>query len=453
MTLSTETNKIVYDGVEFQDTFAYNFRVDQVEDMEVYLAAELIPAGNYVVTGIGDDLGGDVILDSPLTEAQTVTLLRDVPQTQQTDYQPFDAFPAESHESALDKLTMLTQQLQEQVNRSLLVPVDDDSGEPFTLGTPVALEVVQYNADETGIEASGIDATEFNNNVQAAADSADAAAASAAQAENTFDLKKDGYELDGLHKIYAADLDDLAVNSKFFIDSTAVTNEPPDFVGLGVIETDYWGTDQTQAVQLLTSMDNANAGKAWIRNQEADVWSDWNGFGSGGATVSDTPPPDPNDGALWWDSIGGKPYIFYNDGDSSQWVEEVPNAVDSVNALGVDYDNTDSELDAVNVQEAIDELAVAPVIIAMGESNSAGTTLRFSFGFSGVSSLGTGRYRYTFTTPQPDTQYVVSGLAAGSSLYVSWTTLTTTHFDIQTNVSSGAATSVLHSVLVTRIKS
>ena len=43
--------------------------------------------------------------------------------------------------------------------------------------------------------------------------------------------------------------------------------------------------------------------------------------GSGGAsiTVSDTPPPNPSQGALWWESVNGQMYVFYNDGSSSQW--------------------------------------------------------------------------------------------------------------------------------------
>jgi len=33
-----------------------------------------------------------------------------------------------------------------------------------------------------------------------------------------------------------------------------------------------------------------------------------------------SPPSDPADQPLWWDSTNGKLYVYYNDGDSSQWV-------------------------------------------------------------------------------------------------------------------------------------
>ena len=43
----------------------------------------------------------------------------------------------------------------------------------------------------------------------------------------------------------------------------------------------------------------------------------------GGASVStdDTPPTSPSDGDLWWDSQSGKLNVYYEDVDTSQWVE------------------------------------------------------------------------------------------------------------------------------------
>jgi len=48
--------------------------------------------------------------------------------------------------------------------------------------------------------------------------------------------------------------------------------------------------------------------------------------GGGGATVttSDTPPLTPTSGDLWWKSNEGRLKVYYNDGDSSQWVDASP---------------------------------------------------------------------------------------------------------------------------------
>ena len=61
------------------------------------------------------------------------------------------------------------------------------------------------------------------------------------------------------------------------------------------------------------------------------------GGGGGGASVTtdDTAPSSPNDGDLWWDSDGGKMYVYYADADSSQWVSvSVPGPVGATGAAG-----------------------------------------------------------------------------------------------------------------------
>ena len=39
------------------------------------------------------------------------------------------------------------------------------------------------------------------------------------------------------------------------------------------------------------------------------------------ATVSDNAPSNPSQGDLWWNSIEGKLKIYYDDGQSAQWVD------------------------------------------------------------------------------------------------------------------------------------
>jgi len=44
---------------------------------------------------------------------------------------------------------------------------------------------------------------------------------------------------------------------------------------------------------------------------------------SGGSSVTtdDNPPTNPNDGDVWWDSQNGRLNVYYQDADSSQWVD------------------------------------------------------------------------------------------------------------------------------------
>jgi hypothetical protein len=70
----------------------------------------LILNTDFTVTGAGNENGGSLKTIAPVAVTSTLTVLRDVPATQLTRYVEGDAFPAQSHERALDKLTMLCQQ-------------------------------------------------------------------------------------------------------------------------------------------------------------------------------------------------------------------------------------------------------------------------------------------------------------------------------------------------------
>lgn len=64
-------------------------------------------------------------------------------------------------------------------------------------------------------------------------------------------------------------------------------------------------------------------GKTWTYN--GNNWRVVGGGGSGGLSssisVSDTPPNTVSDGDLWWNSDEGVLKVYYNDGNSSQWVD------------------------------------------------------------------------------------------------------------------------------------
>ena len=176
MTVSTTTNKAIHTGNNSLVTFAYTYRMDQDSDMEVYLDDVLQPSG-YVVSRNPDDIGGTVTFDIAPAAGVIVTLLRYIDFTQETDYVPYDPFPAESHEDALDKLTMITQQIQEQVDRNTQriggSPDTDTSAPPYDSGkcwkwSTTEQKVINstYDPDQQVILAQGYanDALTYANN-------------------------------------------------------------------------------------------------------------------------------------------------------------------------------------------------------------------------------------------------------------------------------------------------
>jgi hypothetical protein len=123
--ISSTTSKVQYLLSSTTETLAVPFYflenthlkvIKTVDDVQTVLSL----GTHYTVTGAGVSAGGSVVLTGTgVAVGNTVTVKRSVPLTQLVDYVYNDRFPAETHEKALDKLTMICQFLQEQAERSL----------------------------------------------------------------------------------------------------------------------------------------------------------------------------------------------------------------------------------------------------------------------------------------------------------------------------------------------
>lgn len=126
MTLSTTINRVSYTGNAATVKFAFPYKFIKNADLKVYLEGTLQTiTTDYTVTGAGLEAGGEVEFLSAPGTGESVVILREVAFTQETDLVENDPLPAETMEDALDKLTMGLQQMQETIDRALLVaPVD-----------------------------------------------------------------------------------------------------------------------------------------------------------------------------------------------------------------------------------------------------------------------------------------------------------------------------------------
>jgi len=58
----------------------------------------------------------------------------------------------------------------------------------------------------------------------------------------------------------------------------------------------------------------------WDRTTAGQIKANAAGGGGTSTTISDTPPGSPTAGSMWWESDTGTLWIYYNDGNTSQWV-------------------------------------------------------------------------------------------------------------------------------------
>ena len=143
MTVSSTTVKNSYSGNGSTTQFAYGYKIFADSDLIVIIRSaagtETVKTltTHYTVSGAGDASGGNVTFTAGNIPASgdTVVIIREVPQTQAIDYIANDPFPAESHEEGLDRATMTTQQVQEELNRSIkLSRTNTMTSTEFTVG-------------------------------------------------------------------------------------------------------------------------------------------------------------------------------------------------------------------------------------------------------------------------------------------------------------------------------
>ena len=144
MTISSTTVKNSYSGDGSTPSFNYTFKIFADSDLQVIIRSaagtETVKTitTHYTVSGAGNTNGGSITFTAGNipTATETVVLRRAVPQTQAIDYIANDPFPAESHEEGLDRATMTTQQIQEELDRAIkLSRTNTMTSTEFTVGS------------------------------------------------------------------------------------------------------------------------------------------------------------------------------------------------------------------------------------------------------------------------------------------------------------------------------
>ncbi len=123
MTVSSQTNKVIYIGNGIAKEFAIPFLF--LEQRDVKVTQKL----NDIQTERTDWTveNGNIVFKAAPESGAEIAIVREVPLTQETDYRDNEILHAETLERNFDKLTMQVQQLKEQLDRAVTVDVFDDT--------------------------------------------------------------------------------------------------------------------------------------------------------------------------------------------------------------------------------------------------------------------------------------------------------------------------------------
>ena len=111
MTISIQTSRVQYAGDAITTTFQFAFYVPNNSDLKVYVDGSLQTLGtDYTMSNTYTESGGQIVLGAAPAVDTTVTLQRQIANTQILDLTAYDKFPAETIEASLDRLVLLIQQ-------------------------------------------------------------------------------------------------------------------------------------------------------------------------------------------------------------------------------------------------------------------------------------------------------------------------------------------------------
>lgn len=183
-------------------SFTFDFRILDDDYLVVYQEINgkqtVVDSSDYTVNA--QEVGGTVDFNTAPAAGSYIIITRDVPLDQLTPYRTSSGFPANRVEENLDKLTAITQQLKESVDRAPKLPVGT-AGVDVTLPLPDAGKAIIWNDAGNGFvnskdnivtnatEQANIatqKAAEASASASEAAESATTAAGSAEQAEEAW---------------------------------------------------------------------------------------------------------------------------------------------------------------------------------------------------------------------------------------------------------------------------
>lgn len=233
MTITNEHSVVTFsaDGI----TVAYPFTIpyQNKDNIQVRINGAMVSQSDYDVSPNNSEHGGTVTFNAAPIAGAEVTVFRMAPLTQEYDYPPYGPFPAESHERALDKLTMLIQQVNDEIVTQM-IPAFTFVGEWQPHTEYFELNIASYDGSyyiaidghvsdvvftphkwnlilPASVDDAIAAALEAANSAVAAADSAAAAAISALEAAAIVDPNRTIVGIAPVHVDYNAVDDQLEV--------------------------------------------------------------------------------------------------------------------------------------------------------------------------------------------------------------------------------------------------
>jgi hypothetical protein len=382
MTISTTTIKNSYSGNGSTSAFTYTFKITDQDDIEVLIRSSngtettKTITTHYTVSGVGNAGGGTVTFTAGNipTSTETVVLRRATPQTQGLDLIENDPLPANSLEDAFDKLTSISQELQEEVDRSIkLSRTNTITSTEFTVDAATrANKILAFDANGeiavtqelgsykgnwsagTSYSARDIVKDTSNNNIYIS-NTAHTSSGSLPLSSNADSAKWD-LLVDAASATSSASAAATSESNAATSESNAATSESNASTSASTATTQA-GIATTQAGNASTSASNAATSESNAASSEAAAAAIFDNFddsylGAKASNPSVDNDGDPlEDGALYFDTTNNVMKVY--DLGTTTWFQLTPtvanqNNINTVAAISADI--TQAATDSADIQ-------------------------------------------------------------------------------------------------------
>lgn len=161
MTIATTTSKTIVQGNGATTTFNYNFLMSSASYAQVILTEvdgtqTDLTDSQYQITGVSSQTGGTVIyplVGGPISSGSSLTIMRVLPLRQGISIENQGPFYPHSIDQANDQSRMIDQQLQEQIDRSLIVAPGDPPVTPIPSVAQRAGQILGFDSEGNPIAA------------------------------------------------------------------------------------------------------------------------------------------------------------------------------------------------------------------------------------------------------------------------------------------------------------
>lgn len=165
MPVTSSTSRVQYNCNGSTTGFAFTFGVGDSDEIQVIYTdnegteTTLTETTDYTVSATNDDYssGGTVTTVDTYDEGTTITIIRNIPLTQDADFTEGMPTLYETFEQGLDKLTRIAQQHKELLDRCLIAPSSESStvSREIPTATDRASCYLAFDADGEAIASTG----------------------------------------------------------------------------------------------------------------------------------------------------------------------------------------------------------------------------------------------------------------------------------------------------------